>query len=821
MLHFLRVFLSALLLSLSSTGQSQVQICLGEDMSTCDENEVTIENCNFTDNDFTFMDNATAIAMTDDEFSAVVPLGFSFSFYGNSYSSCVVSSNGRISFDLSRANAYCDWDLTNASPLPSTATNGFSNTIMLAYQDLEPTATAGPFGNVQYQTLGAAPNRRFILLYRDVTHYDGNTCNYMALILNEGENSFETHLGSKTVNPTWNNGLAIQGSQNNSGTVAHITPGRNITQWTANQEGKRWSPTSPSNTSNYTISDIPYEHVSNLQNSTVTWNSTLGQTFPYSPALTVTGSPNTSVGYYMTATSNFCGNTTTNYSDTTWIDYVDVNVIETLVSCSGGNDGTAQIEGIPASAQVNFLWDPTAQTNSLATNLSQGIYKCTISGDLSCVLEADIQEIPGMIVSISDRQDAACGDDGFIELSVTNGTPTYTYQWLHSSINTNLVTNLSAGVYECIVTDANGCVVFISDTIRDPESFEITSLTPDLTVCPDDSVQLVVIAFGGTGPYTYNWTTNNASIGTNDPQLGIIAVDPIQNYCIEVTEFCGETDTACVNVSTFERLEPNTDSDFNSGCSPSIFTFSNLSTDPNIIQQTIWKIIPENISSNTSGINSLEATLTVPGLHNVIMNVISTDGCSFIDTFQNIVEVYPSPIANFDFNPNELNTFESTAYMQDLSSWDVTALQWDSPGSSPSQSTLSNPVFYFPEEAPGNYPVTLSVLNDFGCTDTIMRMIEVKHEIICYVPNTFTPDGNEFNNIWKAEILGADEYDADIFIFDRWGTLIWESHDLSIGWDGTFNGAYAQTGTYVWKIRLKNPYTGEREEHTGHVNLLR
>jgi gliding motility-associated-like protein len=426
-----------------------------------------------------------------------------------------------------------------------------------------------------------------------------------------------------------------------------------------------------------------------------------------------------------------------------------------------------------------------------------------------------------MVVSIVDRQDVACGNDGFIELGVTSGTPAYSYQWQHSSNTTNLASNLSAGVYECVVTDANGCIVSIVDTIRDPDAFEISSMTPDLTVCPDDSVQLVVSAVGGTGPYIYDWTFNNTSVGTNDPELGILAVDAIQSYCVVVTEFCGETDTACVDVSTFERLEPNMTTDIVNGCSPQLFTFSNLSTNPSIISHTIWEIIPENITPTTSGANDLQVSLSTPGFHSVIMNVFTTDGCRFVDTFQNLVQVYPSPTANFDYNPNKLNTFESTAYMQDLSSWDVTSIQWFSPGSNPSQSTEVNPVFYFPEEVPGLYPVTLAVSNDFGCTDTLTRIIEVEHIIITYVPNSFTPDGDEFNNVWKPSVLGADEFDAEVLVFDRWGSLVWQSHDLSVGWDGTFNGNYVQDGTYVWKMRLKNPYTGEREEHTGHVNILR
>lgn len=78
------------------------------------------------------------------------------------------------------------------------------------------------------------------------------------------------------------------------------------------------------------------------------------------------------------------------------------------------------------------------------------------------------------------------------------------------------------------------------------------------------------------------------------------------------------------------------------------------------------------------------------------------------------------------------------------------------------------------------------------------------NEFTIWIPNSFSPDGDEFNNVFEPIISNVDGQAYDFFIFDRSGQLVFESHGLNQGWDGTFNGGYANTGVYVWKIRLKS-----------------
>ena len=101
-------------------------------------------------------------------------------------------------------------------------------------------------------------------------------------------------------------------------------------------------------------------------------------------------------------------------------------------------------------------------------------------------------------------------------------------------------------------------------------------------------------------------------------------------------------------------------------------------------------------------------------------------------------------------------------------------------------------------------------------------MVQNCPEELIYIPNTFTPDGNELNQVFLPVFTsGFDQYDYELLIFNRWGNLIFESNDHKMGWDGTFNNAYAQNGTYSWIIRYGNVETDKKTEIRGFVTILK
>jgi gliding motility-associated-like protein len=106
--------------------------------------------------------------------------------------------------------------------------------------------------------------------------------------------------------------------------------------------------------------------------------------------------------------------------------------------------------------------------------------------------------------------------------------------------------------------------------------------------------------------------------------------------------------------------------------------------------------------------------------------------------------------------------------------------------------------------------------------DSTLNYINYNPALIYFVPNTFTPDGDDFNNVFKPVIstgFSVDKY--QFLIFNRWGELIFETQDIGEGWDGTYKGKMCQDGTYTWKLIIMQSFDAEKIVDVGHVNLLR
>lgn len=140
---------------------------------------------------------------------------------------------------------------------------------------------------------------------------------------------------------------------------------------------------------------------------------------------------------------------------------------------------------------------------------------------------------------------------------------------------------------------------------------------------------------------------------------------------------------------------------------------------------------------------------------------------------------------------------------------------------------LTNGVGYLPNIGVSQFYLTGT--SSAGCIGydtvqvTVLESCEIEDELIFWVPNTFTPDNDEFNQNWNVVFYsGYDPYAFELFIYNRWGELIWESKDVNAGWDGTYyNGKQCPDGVYTWKIRFKRLQNDEKQTAIGHINLIR
>ena len=133
---------------------------------------------------------------------------------------------------------------------------------------------------------------------------------------------------------------------------------------------------------------------------------------------------------------------------------------------------------------------------------------------------------------------------------------------------------------------------------------------------------------------------------------------------------------------------------------------------------------------------------------------------------------------------------------------------------------------FFPEIGINAYIVT--GYSSEGCftTDTLQITVTEdcnQDEVVYYIPNCFTPDDDQYNPFFLPIFFsGIDIYNYELLIYNRWGEIIWESHDPKIGWDGTYRrGLKCQDGVYTWKIKFKTSFNDDRKEIYGHVILMR
>lgn len=180
--------------------------------------------------------------------------------------------------------------------------------------------------------------------------------------------------------------------------------------------------------------------------------------------------------------------------------------------------------------------------------------------------------------------------------------------------------------------------------------------------------------------------------------------------------------------------------------------------------------------------------------------------------------MWPLPVADFTASPQPATLLNNTVQFTDLSTGAVSWI-W-SFGPDDSASTLQNPVYVFQDS--GWFNTQLIVTNVYGCQDSLTIPIEVQEDYALYIPNTFTPNGDGHNDLFFPMGIGIDEQHFTMYIFDRWGNMIYTTSVWPGGWDGTVqnSGAICQIDTYVYKITTEDP-NGSRRVYIGHVNLIR
>lgn len=216
-------------------------------------------------------------------------------------------------------------------------------------------------------------------------------------------------------------------------------------------------------------------------------------------------------------------------------------------ACQSSCDGSATVVAGGGTGPYTYLWnDINGQTDSNAINLCANNYTVTVTDSNGCtaqnnalVTEPDLLEIT--TINVTDVQ---CNGytNGSIQVSVSGGSPTYSYSWTPNVGSGPLVTNLPPGNYTLDVTDANGCTATETFVIDEPSPI-VLSISAVGAFCGLDNGSAEVLAGGGVAPYSYQWDDINL-------QTTNVAVDLFAgNYTVVVTDAVGCQSSASSTVT--------------------------------------------------------------------------------------------------------------------------------------------------------------------------------------------------------------------------------------------------------------------------------
>ena len=534
---------------------------------------------------------------------------------------------------------------------------------------------------------------------------------------------------------------------------------------------------------------------------------------------------------------------------------------------------------LPNSYQFNnlsqggdqYFWDfgDGVTSNQFApthTYQDTGHYEVTliVSDSLGCLQEdtavifLDVFNINNAIIQTVDT--LCIGDT--IQLNASGGA-TYAWSPSYGLSNPNIANPLafpdSNITYQVVATDSCGADTALITLVY---AIEPTSIMNDTLICLGDIVTLN--AYGGIN---YNWYPTTGMINPADQSPNAIPTDTTL-YFVDITTAngCLITDSVQINVENAapEPILPN-DTTICSGDTilVNILGVTNATWSPNIglgdPNSTSTSVYPINTTTysidfeNTCAIVTMDYTVTVIGISSqVVDDTIICPGDTAILWATNGVSYSWSPIETLS-HPDSSNTLAfpntSTIYTVNVQnnlgcsiSDDVSVELYPLPyvsagydiyiqyGDVVELQGQTDVIFYWESLDsmschdclnPLVSPITSSdyfiyVIDDNGCENS--DSVKVVLDGSLYVPNAFTPDGDGINDVF--EIKGEEIKSFELWIYNRWGELIFHTTSINNFWDGRFKGVANQIDVYIWKIKYED-FQRKQGNLTGHVSLIR
>jgi gliding motility-associated-like protein len=322
---------------------------------------------------------------------------------------------------------------------------------------------------------------------------------------------------------------------------------------------------------------------------------------------------------------------------------------------------------------------------------------------------------------------------------------------------------------------------------------------------------------GGNGTYSPDNTTLNAVYTASPAEFaaGTVTLTLTTNDPAGSCSFS----TSTVNFKFYENPVVNFTIDTSTGCPILCSNFTDATTAGVgfTISNWNWNFGDGGAGSNLQ--NPSHCFLT-SGYYDITLTATSSNGCVSSLTKSNFVEVFNIPVAAFTTTPDPASLLDPAINFNDQSSSDVNYWSWDFGDSTTLAPNISDPVHGYPNQVPGTYLTTLIVQNSDGCYDTVSHQVVIGPAFTFFMPTAFSPNANGINDHFFGSGIGITKY--DMWIFDRWGDMIFHGKDLTDKWNGKANSGSddSQIDVYVWKVELTDVFN-KKHNFIGTVTLVK
>lgn len=489
-------------------------------------------------------------------------------------------------------------------------------------------------------------------------------------------------------------------------------------------------------------------------------------------------------------------------------DFFNVDITSENTTCAGPNGEIIITPTDPGT--YTYTWIPNVSSANIGQNLEASNYSISIS-DGNCTIDTliTVQPSEGIISSLIITPVSCITNQGLLEVTTVGGAVPYTYEWSDNTTE-QIVTTVTGNTYSVTVTDNNGCTSTNSYTAITPAMPTVIAVS-NSPICEGNILQLVANNDSIVGS-TYSWTgPQNFSTTVQNPIIENATTDISGMYTVKISvDGCTDED------SIFVTIHANPIADFSvdtaRGCIPLTIVFTDNSIPSSV--STVWDF-GDGVQTNSSAL-SISHTYTISGDYTVTM-ISTSNSCT--DTVSVQQMIHASDYANAYFSVDSPSSMiDNPVFHFTNGSTNANIYVWDFVGTT---CTTEDVTYTFPA-IPGFYDVQLIANNADDCSDTAIMTVQIIEPLIFYIPNTFTPDNDEFNQTFQPIFTsGFDTDNYQLMIFNRWGERIFETTNLQEGWNGNYKNQEVQDGTYTWTIVYKEINSDKKYTCSGHMNVIR